>query len=163
MINDPPKEKLSTSRGEKPILGDEPQKAPPVLIVDDTQFNIEMVQMQLQAAGVESDAAPGGQEALDLINTRLEECYKDSGVKMYKVILLDYSMPKMDGPEAAIKMRKMLENNILVETQMPYIVCWTAYNTPSHKQKALEAGMDSFLNKPLHQKDLKKLLIKLRK
>ena len=103
------------------------------MIVDDNQFNIELTQLLLEAKGVASDAATGGKEALDLIKTRLEDCYLDNGIQMYAVILLDYSMPEMDGPEVAVEMRKLLASSILVETQMPYIVCFTAYDTDAHK------------------------------
>ena len=46
---------------------------------------------------VKSDAALEGREALNLIQTRLELVYRGEA-SMYKVILLDYSMPEMDGP-----------------------------------------------------------------
>ena len=41
----------------------------------------------------------GGKLALGRINARLEQIYEDPAVSMYKLILLDYSMPDMNGPE----------------------------------------------------------------
>ena len=41
----------------------------------------------------------GGELALARINTRLEQIYENPDINMYKLILLDYSMPEMNGPE----------------------------------------------------------------
>ena len=43
---------------------------------------------------------------------------------MYKLVLLDFSMPDMDGPEVAIKLRKLLND---VGLDAPTICCCTAY------------------------------------
>lgn len=51
----------------------------------------------LQTHNVSSDSATRGSQALKLISNRLEQVYAGRA-KMYKVILLDYSMPEMDGP-----------------------------------------------------------------
>ena len=41
----------------------------------------------------------GGKLALARIDARLEQIYENPDVIMYKLILLDYSMPDMNGPE----------------------------------------------------------------
>ena len=104
-----------------------------ILVVDDDVALAEMISIVLRGEGYVPIQAFNGKEALDLIKTRLEDCYLDNGIQMYAVILLDYSMPEMDGPEVAVEMRKLLASSILVETQMPYIVCFTAYDTDAHK------------------------------
>ena len=45
---------------------------------------------------------------------------------MYKAVLLDYSMPEMDGPTVATSMHKILERNDMVHKK-PYICCCSAY------------------------------------
>ena len=48
---------------------------------------------------------------------------------MYRIILLDYSMPEMDGPQVAMEIRRILKQSILhlEEDRMPYLCCCTAY------------------------------------
>ena len=36
--------------------------------------------------------------------------------KMYKIILLDYSMPEMDGPQVATEIRKIFQNSVLLDS-----------------------------------------------
>ena len=60
-----------------------------ILVVDDEPINIEILCMRLAAKGYDyTDKAANGAEALDLVETRLE-----SGRPMYRLILLDFSMP----------------------------------------------------------------------
>ena len=67
--------------------------------------------------------------------------------EMYKVILLDYSMPMMSGLETARKMRTLLENSHAFQ---PCIVCCSAYDADPFKEEAYSAGMDKFLTKPVN-------------
>ena len=47
---------------------------------------------------------------------------------MYEIILLDYSMPEMDGPQVATEIRRIFQSSILLnEDKVPYICCCTAY------------------------------------
>ena len=73
------------------------EKYPAVLVVDDDMMNIEVMRAMLFSKKIDSDYALKGTEALKLIQERLELVYRGEAV-MYKVILLDYSMPEMDGP-----------------------------------------------------------------
>ena len=52
--------------------------------------------------------------------------------EMYKLIILDYSMPEMDGPQVAIELRKMLSSNVFLGARMPYICCCSAYSEASY-------------------------------
>ena len=74
---------------------------------------------------------------------------------MYKLILLDYSMPEMDGPQVAIAVRNLFKTSILVtEADTPYICCCTAYCEAAFKKQALSAWMDNFLTKPISYAEL---------
>jgi CheY-like chemotaxis protein len=68
-----------------------------VLLVDDEQMNIEVIKAMLDEQGIAADVALSGSIALSLLEQRCEEVYM-GGAPMYKLVLLDYSMPDMDGP-----------------------------------------------------------------
>ena len=74
------------------------------LVVDDDLMNIDVLQAMLCSLNVKSDKALSGEIALKLIQDRIQ-----SGEGMYKLILLDYSMPGMNGPETARVVRAFLE------------------------------------------------------
>ena len=101
-------------------------------------MNIEVLKLMLKELEFEVDIAMGGQFALQMIQERLEMVLEGSQ-EMYKIILLDYSMPGMDGPQVAIETRKLLKS---AGVKTPYICCCSAYSEASYKQNALEVGMD---------------------
>ena len=82
-----------------------------------------------------------------------------------KLIILDYSMPGMSGPETAQELHKLIrefnrkaDSETLLER--PYICCLTAYSGKEYSDKAMDAGMDEFCKKPLSTESLLALLIK---
>ena len=75
---------------------------------------------------------------------------------MYKVILLDYSMPDLDGPSVAKGIAELLEENPTLKK--PLICCCTAYSEASFKRTALDSGMDQFLTKPVTFMELRSVL-----
>lgn len=80
---------------------------------------------------------------------------------MYKIIFLDYSMPDMNGPEVATKIRSMLAKQFAgreMVVNRPFIICNTAYVDEVFKERALSAGMDLFVNKPISNLTLKDIL-----
>ena len=76
---------------------------------------------------------------------------------MFQLILLDFSMPDLNGPEVAILIRKIVNEAGML--QQPYICCCTAYTDPSYGKRAIEAGMDSVMTKPIKSNELRQLLI----
>ena len=64
---------------------------------------------------------------------------------MYALILMDYSIPEMDGPTCVSKIRSILSKS----SQRPYICCVTAYSEEVYKRNALGNGMDEFMTKPI--------------
>ena len=70
-------------------------------------MNVEVLKLMLKEQEIEADVAMGGQFALQMIQERLEMVLEGSQ-QMYKIVLLDYSMPGMDGPQVAIETRKLL-------------------------------------------------------
>ena len=62
---------------------------------------------------------------------------------MYKLVLLDYNMPGMDGPAVAREIRRLFSTNlILAQIDRPYIVCCSAYGEAEIVKSAMAAGMD---------------------
>lgn len=106
-----------------------------ILIVDDDPMNVEVLKAMLYEKNIPSDTVLNGKDAMMLVRERLK-LVRANQAPMYKVILLDYSMPDMDGPTVATNIRKLLEdpNDIsTAENQRPYICCCTAYDEAGFK------------------------------
>ncbi|WP_353516274.1 response regulator, partial [Vibrio parahaemolyticus] len=114
-----------------------PSKALNLLIVEDTQSNQLVIKLILNKLGHNVHIASHGAEAL----TFLEE--NDTRIDM---ILMDVSMPVMDGITATRLIRK---KGITIP-----IVALTAHALESDKDKCLDAGMDSFVSKPVRRQDI---------
>ena len=76
---------------------------------------------------------------------------------MFKLILLDYCMPEMDGLETAKKIRELIATKGITQ---PHICCASAYTEPSFVKKALESGMDSYISKPVNLSEILALMQK---
>ena len=107
-----------------------------VLIVDDEEYAAEYAQTVLNDAGIRADLCMSGQEALHLLE--IQNTKQDP----YNLVLMDWKMPEMDGVEAAKRIRKSYGRETVV-------ILLTAYNWYEVLEKAVEAGIDSFLTKPL--------------
>jgi len=124
-------------------------------------MNIEVCKAMLGEQGVAADTALSGNVALSLVGKRFEDVNREKA-SMYKLILLDYSMPEMEGPQVAMAIRNLFKTSIVLsEGETPYICCCTAYDDAEFKRKALTAGMDDLLTKPISYDELKKLLTRL--
>ena len=63
------------------------------------------MQGMLAVLGIQSDQAMSGAQALTLIQQRIQKVSQGDG-EMYRLVLLDFSMPEMNGPQVAIEIRK---------------------------------------------------------
>jgi len=70
------------------------------------------------------------------------------------LILMDVQMPELDGMEATRKIRKMKDEH---KKKVP-IIALTAGALPSEKEKAIEAGMNGFITKPIETQQLRDAL-----
>lgn len=111
-----------------------------VLVVEDNPINAVVAVGNLEALGCSVDLTVNGQEAV-------EACER---VK-YDLVLMDVHMPVMDGLEACGRIRKIPNQNAC-------IVGLSAGAFPEEKQRALDAGMDEYLSKPVRRTDLQELL-----
>jgi CheY-like chemotaxis protein len=75
--------------------------------------------------------------------------------KDYAMILMDCRMPKMDGYQAARKVRELQGP----KSQVP-IIALTAHAMEEDKEKCLKAGMNDYLAKPIKINDIREMMEK---
>jgi CheY-like chemotaxis protein len=114
-----------------------------LLLVEDNPLNQEIAAEILTDNGFEIEVANDGSEAVEMVSKALPG--------YYNAVLMDLQMPIMNGYEAARRIR-MLNNQLL--SNIP-IIALTANAFEEDRKKALEAGMNDFVAKPI---DVKKLL-----
>jgi PAS domain S-box-containing protein len=108
-----------------------------VLVVDDHPDNVELIRAQLQRAGHAVSVASSGQAGLDLALADPPD-----------LVLLDVMMPGMDGYEVCHRLKAA------EATRAVPVVFLTARHEPADKLRALEAGGDDFLSKPVDRAEL---------
>jgi len=118
------------------------------LLVEDNELNQEIARTVLEEAGLTIDTANDGTEAVEAIET--------AQAGTYDLILMDIQMPVMDGYEAARTIRAMEDP---AKARIP-IVAMTANAFEEDRQRAIDAGMDDHLPKPI---DIPKLLDTLKR
>ena len=112
-----------------------------VLIVEDNEMNRDMLSRRLKKRSYEVAIAFDGKEGVSMAVTEKPD-----------VILLDMSLPIMDGWEAA---RHLKRDDATSHTP---IIALTAHAMSGDKEKALGAGCDDYDTKPI---DMKRLLGKM--
>ena len=122
-----------------------------ILLVEDNELNQEIATAILEDEGIEVETANNGQEACD---TLLEK-----GAGYYDLVLMDIQMPIMDGYEATEKIRSFEDEEL---SEIP-IFAMTANAFEEDKKKALAAGMNGHIAKPINisvlMEELKKNLL----
>jgi CheY-like chemotaxis protein len=108
-----------------------------ILVVDDVMTNRTVVKIALRDTGAETIEAKDGLQALEIV-TNLNGAID--------LILMDISMPDMDGYEATRRIRAL--DTPWAKT-IP-IIALTAHTYQEDVEAALEAGMDFHLGKPLN-------------
>ena len=107
---------ITKNQSGKYVLDDTQDEIyPRILVVDDDHMNIEVITAMLSSKHVKADSALNGNQALALIQTRMALAYQGK-TTMYKIILLDYSMPEMDGPQVATEIRRIFQNSVLLDS-----------------------------------------------
>jgi CheY-like chemotaxis protein len=113
-----------------------------VLIVEDNVVNQRVARRMLERLGLHPDVAANGREALDMVQ-----------LLAYDVIFMDCQMPEMDGYEAAAEIRRREGPNPRVT-----IIAMTADVLKGSRERCFQAGMNSFISKPVKLDDLIKVL-----
>lgn len=107
-----------------------------VLVIDDDPIACDHAKLVLEKTGISAETAHSGKEALEMIKVKVARR------EPYNLIIIDWQMPEMDGVEVTRQIRKILGD----ETA---IIILTAYNWDDITNEAIEAGVDSFIAKPL--------------
>lgn len=108
-----------------------------VLLVEDNEINQELALELLSNAGMIAKVAENGQEALDLLVN-----------ETFDGVLMDCQMPIMDGYTATKLIREELKN-----LELP-VIAMTANVMTGDREKALEAGMNDHIPKPINVSEM---------
>ncbi|KAH6978943.1 hypothetical protein EDB82DRAFT_506730 [Fusarium venenatum] len=119
---------------------------PRFLLVEDNAINMKILQIYMKKLGLVYDCASNGQQAV--------ESYKARG-GAYKCILMDISMPVMDGFEATRLIRLFEKEGSLPRRQ---IVAISGLASKDAQEDAYANGLDLFLAKPVQLKELSQIL-----
>lgn len=111
--------------------------APKILIVDDDERNVRLIESILRANKYDVITAYDGEEALKIVNEKAPD-----------LLLLDAMMPKVNGYEVCMRLKRR------PETQLIPIIMVTALTSLEDKVQALEIGADDFLAKPINRLEL---------
>ncbi len=106
-----------------------------ILLVEDNPANQFVIKQILNHEGLHVELASNGQEALDILTTH-----------PYDVILMDISMPIMDGITTTQKIRQ--SNSVY--SNIP-IIALTAHALSGDRERYLHAGMNDYLQKPINK------------
>ena len=108
-----------------------------ILVVDDDAINLMVLEQMLDTSGYPVVSAVDGVDAVE-----------KAALVQPALVLMDISMPRMNGIEAAIAIRKQSA------ARCPKIVAVTANVTDREREACRTAGFDGFLAKPVDMKDL---------
>jgi two-component system cell cycle response regulator DivK len=114
---------------------------PKILLVEDNELNRDMLSRRLQRKGFEVAMAVDGLQGVQMALT--------GG---YDLILMDMSLPELDGWEATRRVREA------PETKRVPIIALTAHAMSGDREKAMAAGCDDYDTKPV---ELDRLLGKI--
>ncbi len=107
-----------------------------VLVIDDDPVACEYAQYVLGQVGVNCELAESGSEALEMVKMR------HARREDYNLILVDWKMPDMDGIETTRQIRSVVGDDAA-------IIILTSYSWEDVVDEAKDAGVDSFVSKPL--------------
>lgn len=103
-----------------------------ILLAEDDNINKLLLRRALESANAKVLLASNGAEAIEVLK----------GNSNIRIVLMDIKMPVMDGLEATQLIK-------LAHPNMP-IVAQTAYALPDERKRAIEAGCDAYLTKPIN-------------
>lgn len=112
-----------------------------ILVVEDNMDNYELVRFILERAGYDVFLAMNGRDGVAAARLQQPD-----------LILMDLGMPEMDGWRAAEKLKA--EDT----TKSIPLYALTAYTLPGERKRALEAGCDGYVSKPIHMNGFLKLI-----
>jgi len=142
---------LPLKSGESGLLQSEYQKSTNmdynwkdklILVAEDVPTNFLLVKKSLRKTDVQLLWAKNGKETVDLVAEN----------KNINLVLMDIRMPIMNGLDATKEIKEL-------RPELP-IIAQTAYTSTDDRQKALSAGCDEFITKPISEKTLNEMVSK---
>lgn len=112
--------------------------SPKVLIVDDDPTTRISLKAVVESFGYFVAVAANGNEAFEMMRSN-----------HFRIVLSDWEMPGISGPELCKKIRK---ENFSTYT---YFILLTSHDSPDHIVRGLEAGADDFMTKPYNPAELR--------
>jgi PAS domain S-box-containing protein len=116
-----------------------------VLVVDDGKSTADILAMFFELEGLEVSVAYDGAEALEA-----------AAARMPQLILMDLGMPRMDGFQAARRIRELPGGETVT------MVALSGWGQEKDKRRSHEAGFDGHLVKPVSPADLRTLMARLK-
>lgn len=114
-----------------------------ILVAEDDENNFHLLRILLRNLNAEFIRAWDGEETIELVKQNPD----------ISLILMDLKMPKIDGFEATKIIKKLYPN-------LP-IIAQTAFALVGDREKALEAGCDDYISKPIDHKKLNAIINRL--
>ena len=118
-----------------------------MLVAEDNELNAEITLTVLKEKGVLVERAANGKECVEML--------KEKPADYYDMILMDIQMPEMDGYQATEMIRNLGNSRAAVP-----IVAMTANAFEEDRQKALDAGMNAHVSKPVDMNVLFRVMAK---
>ena len=112
-----------------------------ILVVEDNMDNYELVRFILERAGYDVFLAVNGRDGVAAARLQKPD-----------LILMDLTMPEMDGWLAAQKLKAD------DATKSIPLYALTAHTLPSERKRAIEAGCDGYVSKPIHMDGFLKII-----
>ena len=117
-----------------------------ILIAEDIEINRAILVELLADTGIIIDVAEDGQQALQM--------FEQSALNHYNLIFMDVQMPKMDGYQATVAIRKLSRSDA---KNIP-IIAMTANAFREDVERALDAGMNGHMSKPIDIDEVRQML-----
>ncbi|KAI7090810.1 hypothetical protein KC356_g1132 [Hortaea werneckii] len=127
------------------------QDGPIVLLVEDNEINMKLLVALMKKLKLPYDCAGNGQQALDM--------YSGNPSK-YFLIMMDLSMPVMDGFDSTARIREVEKKRKL---QRCTIVALTGVTSGEERDGAIRSGVDRVITKPVRMTDLSTIVTEARR
>ena len=125
-------------RPETEAVSQERARQAHLLLAEDSKVNQVVALAMLEKAGYRVDAVSNGRDAVEAVEAHA-----------YDLVLMDVSMPEMDGFDATTAIRHLSSD----VSRIP-IIAMTAHAMEGDRERCLEAGMNDYVSKPVDRRGL---------